>query len=88
MIVMINNVKESILSAKEKIKKMLASGDIECTYYHSGHIINGLIIPYKYRTGSDQCDVLNDDIRVRSKTKKEYSISISKIISINGVKEL
>ena len=85
---MINNVKTSILLAKAKIKEMLVNGDIECAYYHSGHEINGFIIPYKYRTGSDQCDVLNDDIRVRSHTGKEYSISISKVILIKGIDEI
>lgn len=85
---MLNNVEVSILAAKAKLKEMLTYGDIECTYYHSGHIINGIIIPYKYRTGSDQLDVLNDNIRVKSHTGKEYSIPISRIISISGIDEL
>ena len=85
---MINNVEIAIINAKERIKKMLTIGDIECTYRHSGRVINGFIIPYNYRTGYDQCDILNDDIRVRSKTGKEYSIPISKIISISDTKEL
>ena len=83
-----NNVKESIVSAKAKIKEILVGGDIECTYNHSGHIINGFIIQHTYRTGADQCDVLSDDIRVKSHTGKEYRISIGKLISIKGMVEL
>ena len=83
-----NNVKESILSAKKRIKQLLINGDIECVYNHSGHEIKGDIIPFTYRTGSNQCDVLNDDIRVRSHTGKEYSISISKVILIKDIDEI
>ena len=85
---MINNVKDSIIKAKNKLSELLAIGDIPCSYRQSGRAVDGYIIAREDHVGNDIYKSVRPDIRVRSHTGKEYFIMLTSVTSIKGIDEL
>lgn len=87
---MINNVLDSIVTAKDRLRERLdiSDGFVSCVYRQGGRDIKGFIIEHKDSYDNDIYERHTMVIRVESHTGKRYSKYMSDLISVEGIEEL